>query len=271
METNTNDSFSDRSEAVNAEDESLPETPQVGQPPRLDDDEASFNIPEPDSPDSSEDEEHSTKSTAASGENAQVETIGDDWEEMDTQDFDRYIEEVEAGHAPPQEENADDAPFGDWDVSRTINIVENEYIKQYASASGLRLLRPIAVKRAYEKGKELGLVRLFITNEMMKSMSLWTSQRLASSGAKKAVSITELNAAIGLELGMSLIQFNSIREYWEEGTFSGHPTFKDTMSRCRFEAIRASISLRYPAQYDHHDARKDPLWHSRVMLNYITQ
>lgn len=197
--------------------------------------------------------------------------IPDDWEEMDAEEFLQYKRDLEAATNQDLHINDDDSPFSNWDISRTIDIVENEYIKRYASASGLRLLRPTAIKQAYEKGREVGLVRLFLTNIMVENMAAWTSQRMSDRSDRdaKAVSVTELNAAIGLEIGMSIVQYNAIREYWEDGVFSGHQTFKDAMSRNRFQAIRANLSLRDPKSYDHTQAHEDPLFGCRVLLNFI--
>ena len=37
--------------------------------------------------------------------------------------------------------------------------------------------------------------------------------------------IDMFNAYVGLEMAMSLVKMNSIKEYWREENFSGHPDF----------------------------------------------
>jgi hypothetical protein len=59
-------------------------------------------------------------------------------------------------------------------------------------------------------------------------VSKFSSEVLERRG-KKALQPNEFLGYIGLELGMSLLKFNSLRSYWRSGAFMGHDTFKDAM------------------------------------------
>ena len=75
-------------------------------------------------------------------------------------------------------------------------------------------------------------------------------------------------AYIGLEIAMSLVPLNAIKQYWEEKPFSGHQDFKDVMSRNDMQDIRGATKFHLPL-YDTDRVTKDPLWHSRVLLKHL--
>ncbi len=96
----------------------------------------------------------------------------------------------------------------------------------------------------------------------------WTAKDLVMKG-KRPCSAVEFYAYNGLELGMSLLKYDSIKSFWSKGCFIGHETFCDTMSRNRFESIRASARFTSFQTYDNEMAASDPLWSCRSFLDQI--
>jgi hypothetical protein len=96
----------------------------------------------------------------------------------------------------------------------------------------------------------------------------WTAKDLRMKG-KRPCSAVEFYAYNGLELGMSLLKYDSIKSFWSKGCFIGHETFCDTMSRNRFESIRASARFTSFQTYDNEMAASDPLWSCRSFLDQI--
>lgn len=74
----------------------------------------------------------------------------------------------------------------------------------------------------------------------------------------------EFNVFIGLEMGMLLMPFNAIRDYWDRSHFRGHPTFYETMGGDRFKTIRANLQVHEPfTEGVAFLNRKDPLYYIR--------
>jgi hypothetical protein len=118
-----------------------------------------------------------------------------------------------------------------------LNSVDNEYIRSILSSADLQILQPSQVSAAYEKlDKEVESFHLFVMKNYLGTVSRWANEVLVEKG-QKPVYIPEFFACIGLELGMSLLKFNEIKKYWAQGSFLGHDTFKDTMSRTLFQKI----------------------------------
>ena len=114
------------------------------------------------------------------------------------------------------------------------------------------------------------LFHLFLTRDYLVMVSKFSSEVLERRG-KKALQPNEFLGYIGLELGMSLVKFNSLRSYWRSGAFMGHDTFKDAMSRNRFLEIRAAVQFEATECYDAEMAHKDPLWFSRSLLEHFVR
>ena len=75
----------------------------------------------------------------------------------------------------------------------------------------------------------------------------------------KQINEVKFRAYIGLEMATSLVSYNDIKQYWSEKIFTGHPNFKETMSRDDFLGIRSHITLCPPSSYSHDNASDDPL------------
>ncbi|KAG6944005.1 hypothetical protein JG688_00017319 [Phytophthora aleatoria] len=144
--------------------------------------------------------------------------------------------------------------------------VAANYIHNLASSSGLYLPEHKKIEKAYTTNGELGLFSLFITKEFRRRIQRWTNEGLSLRG-HQVTSENEFDAYIGLELAMSICSLNDIAEFWSEKTFIDQRDFSDTMSRNRFQAIRARVKfhpLDATAGYG-----ADPLWHSRVLMEHM--
>ncbi len=95
---------------------------------------------------------------------------------------------------------------------------------------------------------------------------MWTNDTLQVKG-KKACSIKEFYACLGLKMGMPLVNFNDIKRFWAEGNFVGHETFCRSMPRTTFQDIHEAICLISPKSYDNDTANDDPLWSCMSLLD----
>jgi hypothetical protein len=124
------------------------------------------------------------------------------------------------------------------------NVVDNAYITSILESANLHILHPGQVSLAYRSEKlELNLFHLLVLEK--KELKSCTS--------------LEFFACIGLELGMSLLKYNSIKSYWGNGSFLGHETYKQCMPQNRFQQIRASVWFCSLNSYDSEMASSDPL------------
>ncbi len=122
---------------------------------------------------------------------------------------------------------------------------------------------------------ELKLIFLFLMKSYFAAVHKWTNQWFESCHTKKIteaknriISKDQFFAYIGLELGTSIIKYNAIDQYWSSGLFEGHSTFSNTMSHNQFELIRSLLCFSNPESYNHELASKDPLWHSRLLVEH---
>ena len=122
----------------------------------------------------------------------------------------------------------------DWSPTPLVEINEkkireNKYIDNLYKGSGLKINHGAAVRNAWDRGGPLGLFRLFYSKRRMEVHRQWTNEQLAKDG-KTEVSTAEFEAADGLELAMSIENYNRISDYWASGAFLGCDTFKRTMA-----------------------------------------
>ena len=141
------------------------------------------------------------------------------------------------------------------------------YVKKLLEVSKLHVLQPGSVISAYKDRKECGLFHLFMKKNFLKTtLRSWTNSHLIADG-KKEVSQTKFLAYIGLEMAMSIAQFNTVEEYWKRDMFLGHKDFQRVMSRDDFQNIRSHMKFVPPSMSnDGEVAALDPLWHSRKLL-----
>jgi hypothetical protein len=129
-------------------------------------------------------------------------------------------------------------------------VVDNDYVRSILQSANLLILQPTLVNNSYDsEDRERNLFHLFFTKNYLETVCRWTAEKLGMKG-KRPCSAVEFYAYIGLELGMSLLKYNSIKTYWSKECFIGHETFRDTMSRNRFESIRASARFTSIQSYD---------------------
>lgn len=157
----------------------------------------------------------------------------------------------DAGIEPSAANNGEDnsgAPFEVTviDKSEVKKVLdENKYVKELADGCFLSLLQETKTKKAFKENKEKGLFHLFLSTSMFDAILTWTNKNLSEKGKQK-VSKEKFLAYVGLEIAMSLISLNQIRQYWETKMFSGHQDFKDVMSRNDFEEIRGATKFHPP-------------------------
>lgn len=145
---------------------------------------------------------------------------------------------------------------------------ENAYVKSLENQSDLKLLQSARIMKSFNDAGVLGLFRLFLTDTWIDAMRTWTNNSMAQKGLKK-VNEKMFKAYIGLELAMSIIRINDIKNYWRSDMFCGQRDFQETMSRENFMNIRSNLVLRDPNQYDHEVASADPLWTCRALLEHF--
>ncbi|EGZ25238.1 hypothetical protein PHYSODRAFT_363926, partial [Phytophthora sojae] len=154
-------------------------------------------------------------------------------------------------------------------------------IQRLSSESGLHLLKPKKIERAYTKHAEKGLFGLFVSTRLKKAWRIWTNAVLVAKG-ETPITAEELDAFIGLELAMSLVPITDMKELWSDKKFQGHHDFKATMSRTRFQTIRGSLQIHPPLDATETEDTAsssdkdpscadpgDPLWHSRHLLEHF--
>jgi hypothetical protein len=150
--------------------------------------------------------------------------------------------------SPPIDVEEDDGLEGgdcdstSTDSSERVNFTSgNEYVRRLLRSAELKLLKPGLAYAAYDsEEKEQNLFHLFFSKAYLERVCTWTNPVLVNK-RKKAVTLMEFTAYIGLELGMSLLKFNQLKSYWANASFLGHETFKSTMSRNHFMDIRAAV------------------------------
>ena len=137
-------------------------------------------------------------------------------EEWDDADFDItidptllqddfYRDQEEESCSSGEEEGLDDDPPCD-------------YTEDLRDKSDLKVLRESQARAAYEQSSILGLFHLFLTKSWFSAMKQWTNQKLASKGKKK-ISQEQFMAYIGLEVAMSFVKLNQVKDYWTDKMF----------------------------------------------------
>lgn len=104
-----------------------------------------------------DDEDESTGEDEESNGDRDVENddeLEPEWEPLDDELFEKYKEQL-------VRESDNDPSSVSWDVTRTIGQTENDYIKAYADASGLRVLRPKAIKKRTKMERNWALLNCF--------------------------------------------------------------------------------------------------------------
>ena len=158
------------------------------------------------------------------------------------------------------------------DVDTYTIAEEHPYINTILESSKLHVLQENKVKSNYENYGVGGLFRLFLKDKFLDGILQWTNDALTKD-ARHVIDKQDLYMYISLEIGMSLVGYNQIKDFWAEGLFLGHDDFKNAMSRNRFSEIRSHIKI-HPPFMDKQDPninKNDPLWHSRFLLNHILQ
>ncbi len=96
-------------------------------------------------------------------------------------------------------------------------------------------------------------------------------QQKPSVKREEKISLSQQMAYVGLEVAMSIVPLNCIKNYWNSSMFLQQQDFGKVMSLEAFENIRANIVLHDLDLFNHEQAAHDPLYHSRNLLNHFLQ
>ncbi|OWZ13292.1 hypothetical protein PHMEG_00013402 [Phytophthora megakarya] len=104
--------------------------------------------------------------------------------------------------------------------------------------SGLHLLRLTATQHVHDEHSE--------KDSLVKTSWRTRTDITLTAKGDKAISVSKLDAYLGLEMAMSMIPITDIKEFWSDKLFLSRPDFKATMSRNRIQAMRESFQLHPP-------------------------
>ena len=133
-------------------------------------------------------------------------------------------------------ESEDEGEF--WDIPSDARTEGERYVESIKKPSGLQILQSRRVRAAYAERKEAGLFQPFLSLNMINNIKNWAN---TSSKLGKQITEIEMHAYAGLEMAMSLIRLNKIKDYWSKKMFQGHKDFTQTMSRDRFLKIMSCV------------------------------
>lgn len=149
--------------------------------------------------------------------------ITDILESWETTEWECFDEEEEATVPPPTD-------------------VAQAYIDSLTRESGLHLQSPDETEQAYNAHDEKGIFGIFVSKKLKQAWHTWANAALIAKGDDPLTG-AEIDAYIGLEMAVGLIPITDINGLWSDKQFLGHPDFKATMSRNRFQAIRGSLKV----------------------------
>lgn len=178
---------------------------------------------------------------------------------------------------PPQEtENEPESLTDDMNIGcphwASVNdpsfdsSTQNPYLRELFESRGLKLRNSKLVTEIYLRDGVSGLFELFLTNSRIECLANWTNDVLLKKG-KNPVNVPSFKAFIGLEMAMSFNNFGEITDYWSSSEFKGNHTFSSTMSRTRFQDIRAALLCRPPHITHENLGEDDPLYMIRMLLD----
>ena len=118
----------------------------------------------------------------------------------------------------------------------------NKYLWELEQSCSLKILQIEKVRKAYDKKHALGLFHLFLSKLWFKTLHRWCCKGMESKGRKKNT-FDQFMAYIGLEMAMSLVPLNSIKDYWSSEMFLRQADFKAVMGRNDFQNIHSCVFL----------------------------
>ncbi|KAK1941088.1 hypothetical protein P3T76_007794 [Phytophthora citrophthora] len=163
-------------------------------------------------------------------------------------DCDFEDSENECGQeAVDTEEDVDEVYDSEEDVTTPAGQrTGNAYVDNLIRDSGLHIVRERERWQRHSRSVVNSACFLFFfSREFRDSLLLWTNKMLKEKGKQEAT-VFELDAYIGLEIAMSFNPVTQMKELWSTKLFMGQPDFGSTMSRNRFESIRARFQIHAP-------------------------
>ena len=114
-------------------------------------------------------------------------------------------------------------------------------------------------------------MHLFLPLTVLNSFREYTNEKLTEKGSKSKCNKKEFMAYVGLEIATSLAPLNQVRDYWRTAPFSGHPDFKNVMSRDMFMAIRGKLILKTDILAGAANSTSDQLHSCRRLIDLIAK
>ena len=151
------------------------------------------------------------------------------------------------------------------------SALQNPYVSHLMAQSGLHINHQDKAIKLFEKCGHVGLMYLFLPLSALNSIREYTNEKLAEKGSKSKCNKKEFMAYVGLEIATSLVPLNQIRDYWRSACFSGHPDFKNVMSRDRFKTIRGKLILKADILAGAANSASDPLHSCRRLIDLIAK
>ena len=138
--------------------------------------------------------------------------------------------------------------------------------------SKLEVMNKKMIFKKYKSYGPGGLIEVFLQPRFVRDILLWTNQSLHQKG-KLEISCDELKSFISLEIAMSIVRINKIKNYWSSKVFLGNSDFKNIMSRDKFCYIRSNIMFHPPFmnEFDSESKNQDPLWNCRHLMQHFQQ
>ncbi|RLN49201.1 hypothetical protein BBJ28_00014775, partial [Nothophytophthora sp. Chile5] len=160
------------------------------------------------------------------------------------------------------------AHAGGIEALHEIGAAAKTYLTTLTTQSGLCLLQQAEIKRAFEDKGERGLFSLFVDDTIKSAWRRWTNQELQARG-DEPITVSELDAYLGLELAMSLCPLSGLAEFWCGQRFMGQCGFAETMAQSRFQLIRGTLKT-HPLEWAlSATSHPDSLGHSRGLLEHF--
>ena len=98
--------------------------------------------------------------------------------------------------------------------------MNNQFLLLFKTSSGLKVLHKTRCTKKLKSQGCSGLASLFVTDQFLDQNWKFTNVRLLQKGYKMTTK-KKFRANVGLEMAMSIVQYNGINSYWRYAMFVG--------------------------------------------------
>ena len=185
----------------------------------------------------------------------------------------KLLQDVDESEMPHVELDPDEE---DFDYKKYVTdkslLEESPYLNALFKGSKLEVMNKKMIFKKYKAYGPGGLIEVFLQPRFVRAILLWANQSLHRKG-KLEISCHELKSFISLEIAMSIVRINKIKDYWSNKVFLGNSDFKNIMSRDKFCYIRSNIMFHPPFmnEFDSESKNQDPLWNCRHLMQHFQQ